>query len=859
MTSSAGDASGSGAGPVGASPLSRRHSVDLYPWQQAALEAWRAADRRGVVQAVTGAGKTRVGVGAIAEALAAGRRSVVIVPSRVLVEQWLSTLRELLPRVKAVAGIRPDAQWQVCVTTVQAAMNRPVLKRGEQGLLVADECHRYGAEQFSRALRPHYEWRLGLTATLERGDSGDKVLASYFGSTVYEVGYGEALAGELIAPFRFAHVSVPLTPEERAQYDELSEGLRKDRDTLVVRYGIPLDPIGEFLQAVSTMADDRTASSGGGLARRYLARFARRKKLLAETRVKQFALAALAPAVRASAGTIVFTQTQESSERSAEMLQQMGYTAAAVHAGLDQDEREERIDFFRDRTVSALTAPRILDEGVDVPEADLGIILASNRSRRQLVQRLGRVLRKRPGKVARFVVLYAAKTVEDPFAGAYVPDFYDLCLPYAQEVRRFDLARPELDDLLAFLGEHADPGAGTTLAGHLGTLPAQAAGRDQPSNPASDETHDSRGGDSPTSVVAGSSEARDAPGGATDCGQEITEEGELEPILTTATLPDLTKLYLQEAGRMPLLTSAQEQELAKTIEAGLYAEYLLHLGDEHFPSAELKNLVRLGAAAKERIISANLRLVVKLAKRYAGRGVEFLDLVQDGNIGLMHAVDKFDYTLGGKFSTYATWWIKQAIARGMADTGRAIRLPVHVGDLMRKVDRARKSAQLTWRQLLKAHPHGIAELDVDRPTLEQLARFSQAIVSVEDIQDFDDSMLTELSADAPESTVEAVVDRLALQQRYTEVMDWVEFEDPRGAFVLRARYGVLTSEPETLEVIGARLGVTRERARQLEKAALELAREISVEMAGIPVVKPRRAAGIVSARAPEAVPRRAIG
>lgn len=135
-------------------------------------------------------------------------------------------------------------------------------------LLVADECHRYGAEQFSRALRPpHYEWRLGLTATLERGDSGDKVLASYFGSTVYEVGYGEALAGgELIAPFRFAHVSVPLTPpEERAQYDELSEGLRKDRDTLVVRYGIPLDPpIGEFLQAVSTMADDRTASSGGG-------------------------------------------------------------------------------------------------------------------------------------------------------------------------------------------------------------------------------------------------------------------------------------------------------------------------------------------------------------------------------------------------------------------------------------------------------------------------------------------------------------------------------------------------------------------------------------------------------------------
>lgn len=372
--------------------------LNLRPWQNQALDAWRARGRRGVVQAVTGAGKTRVGVGAIAEALAAGRRAVVIAPSLVLVRQWVSAIASLLPGVAVSEVLGDPRPWRVLVTTVQAAMRRPAVPYGERALLVADECHRCGAEGFAQALRSGFDWRLGLTATLERGDDGDDVLAAYFGGVVLDLGYREALAGDLIAPFRFAHVSVPLLPREQRDYDELTDGLRAARDRLIMGYDIPGEPISAFLRAVSDLAQDRAVGGAGGLARHYMKLFSDRRTLLAETPVKMVALGALSPAVKASGGTIVFTQTKEAGLRAAQALSNEGCATASVHGDLDKDLREERIELFRTGSVIGLTAPRVLDEGVDVPEADLGIVTAANRSRRQMIQRLGRVLRRSPGK-----------------------------------------------------------------------------------------------------------------------------------------------------------------------------------------------------------------------------------------------------------------------------------------------------------------------------------------------------------------------------------------------------------------------------------------------------------------------------
>lgn len=250
-------------------PIERGLTVPLYAWQQQALDSWRAAGRRGVVQAVTGAGKTRVGIAAIAEALESGRRAVVVVPTLVLVRQWVNTCRELLPDVlvsDALGGAKP---WRVLVTTIQTAMNRPAVPHGERALLVVDEAHRAGAARFSSALRPGFDWRMGLTATLERGDEGDEILHHYFGGVVHDLGYGQALADELISPFRFAQVKIPLMPGEQAEYERLSEGLRNARDKLVRFHGVPSEPVSLFLKTVSDLAQDRSEKGvSNGLCKR---------------------------------------------------------------------------------------------------------------------------------------------------------------------------------------------------------------------------------------------------------------------------------------------------------------------------------------------------------------------------------------------------------------------------------------------------------------------------------------------------------------------------------------------------------------------------------------------------------------
>ena len=307
---------------------------------------------------------------------------------------------------------------------------------------------------------------------------------------------------------------------------------------------------------------------------------------------------------------------------------------------------------------------------------------------------------------------------------------------------------------------------------------------------------------------------------------EVQRRGEIDAS-RRATTSDLVRIYLREIGRVPLLTAEDEVELAKSIEAGLFAEDILCGG---FPqpggacSAELEQLTKEGVRAKQRLIEANLRLVVSIAKRYIGRGLVFLDLIQEGNLGLIRAVEKFDYTRGYKFSTYATWWIRQAITRAIADQARTIRVPVHMVETINKLVRV----QRRLLQELGREPtdHEVAEeMGVTPDKVREIVKVSQDPVSLETpIGEEEDSHLGDFVEDK-----EAISpsDAASLTMLHNEVEDILDTLTPRERRVLQLRFGLIDGHQRTLEEVGKRFGVTRERIRQIEAKALRKLRHPS--------------------------------
>ena len=296
---------------------------------------------------------------------------------------------------------------------------------------------------------------------------------------------------------------------------------------------------------------------------------------------------------------------------------------------------------------------------------------------------------------------------------------------------------------------------------------------------------------------------------------EITEV-DLDGAVQTA---DLVRVYLNEIGKVALLTAADEVELAKRIEAGLYAQHLLDEG----PAAsfnrkrELRGVAADGENAKDHLLRANLRLVVSLAKRYTGRGMPFLDLIQEGNMGLIRAVEKFDYTKGFKFSTYATWWIRQAISRAMADQARTIRLPVHLVEQVNKMQRIRREMlqelgrEITDEEL--AH-----ELDISLDRLEDLKNNARDLVSLDQtVGADDDASLGDFIADEGASSAQAAVEFGLMRSQLAGVLDSLEH---REQAVVRMRYGLDDGNPRTLDDIGKAFGLSRERIRQIERETM---------------------------------------
>lgn len=293
---------------------------------------------------------------------------------------------------------------------------------------------------------------------------------------------------------------------------------------------------------------------------------------------------------------------------------------------------------------------------------------------------------------------------------------------------------------------------------------------------------------------------------------------------------DVVGLYLKEAGRVPLLTGNQEVELAKRMERGvLAATKLKEMGERLSPDDRylLQDLVIDGEMAQEHLVRANARLVISVAKKYIGRGVHFLDLIQEGNIGLIRATNKFEYRRGHKFSTYATWWIRQAVSRAVADQGRTIRVPVHMGDQLNRMRRV----QLTLLQELGRDP-SIEELAVGMETtpdkVEHLLEISRRPVSLETPIDEDgDSTFGDFVED---TSTPAPADEVATHLLHEQLQGALNKLPTREAQILRLRYGLEDGRVYTLEEVGQTIGVTRERVRQLEAQALNRLRQSSAHI-----------------------------
>lgn len=429
-------------------PLGDRETYSgprLRKWQQAALAEWESASHSGVVEAITGTGKSMVGVGAVHEVLSLGGAALVMVPSRALVAQWTKTLRDTLPQAKIGQysdGSKEDfSNRNVIVGTVQSLYKNPIRPRSLI-LLVADEVHRYGSEQYSKALRKDFDWRLGLSGTYERqqDDGLQRYLRPYFKEVIFEYGYGAALEDGTVSRFDLCFVETPLLSAEQSEYDLADEMCSDSRRKLIREFGFPQN-WRDFFSAVTAGAGSSESDIVTDLCRRYMTGFSNRKAVLASAASKLTFVEKAAPSLDGSNGTLIFSETKASARRLA-FVASKSVSAFPLDGDSKAQERESKLREFGVGRLKVLSAPRILDEGIDVPEAEVAMIASASQTKRQMIQRMGRVIRlKKSGGNAKIVMLFAPGTPEDPATGGHEA-FLDEIRPHANSetlVRAGDL------------------------------------------------------------------------------------------------------------------------------------------------------------------------------------------------------------------------------------------------------------------------------------------------------------------------------------------------------------------------------------------------------------------------------------
>ncbi|MET0895411.1 MAG: DEAD/DEAH box helicase family protein, partial [Acidimicrobiia bacterium] len=334
---------------------------ELYRWQLDALISWLRCGRRGVIEAVTGSGKTDVAIAAAGDALRRDQFVLVVVPSRVLMEQWHGRLTAALPGVRigrlGDSGKDGSADCDVLVATRHSAASaKPIPPKGKGGLLIADECHGLGGGTLRKAMLPQYEERLGLTATLERSDDAvAKLLVPYFGGICHRYGFEQAIADGVCAPPRVAFVGVELTVDERNEYVATESRLVGARNHLRQIRGMPLEPFGDFLAAVAHLAE-RDAGADGRAARDYLDAFSKRRDIVAQSSGKYELLGALAPAIRDAHGALVFTETVRAANHAINRLDPH-VSIDLITGSTARHHRRGILDDLRVRKLHAVAAP----------------------------------------------------------------------------------------------------------------------------------------------------------------------------------------------------------------------------------------------------------------------------------------------------------------------------------------------------------------------------------------------------------------------------------------------------------------------------------------------------------------------
>ena len=399
-----------------------------FDWQLSALRAWESNGRRGMIAAVTGSGKTVLAMLAIEQILEDEGRIMIIVPTLELQTQWFVQLTYVFGEkfyVDRYNGFRDRyfSEPRIVVAVVNSVRNFPFARRGHGDLLVADEVHRYAASANSNALDDGYDYRLGLSATIERPDGAHKrYLLPYFGSTVYTYSHSDARRDGVIAPFNLTLGAVAMYANEREEYEEVTDEIRRLIRKFQKKYNRPIPP-GQFVQILVDACKGRLFAISPDLEEigRYLqAALLSRRANLDKLVSKIDHLDTFFSDIISSRRCLVFTQSIQSAEMAEAYLLQRGFKAAAVHSKTGMQLRREQLNRFKLGGVDVLVAPRILDEGIDVPEADLAIVLTASGSERQLIQRLGRILRKKPqGEGAHLIVFFASDTIEDPENGAH--------------------------------------------------------------------------------------------------------------------------------------------------------------------------------------------------------------------------------------------------------------------------------------------------------------------------------------------------------------------------------------------------------------------------------------------------------
>ena len=389
------------------------------------------------------------------------------------------------------------------------------------------------------------------------------------------------------------------------------------------------------------------------------------------------------------------------------------------------------------------------------------------------------------------------------------------------------LADEDLDEA-ALSDDVAEPA--DDLAGDLAADEDSPDGQDVPDEPGADQPSAPAAG-ADAAVAAGATVVKIAADGTSE-DEEIFVFGDDDDDLPAAQVAvagataDPVKDYLKQIGKVPLLNAEQEVELAKRIEAGLFAEEKLAERENLSTDAriDLEWIAEDGTRAKNHLLEANLRLVVSLAKRYTGRGMLFLDLIQEGNLGLIRAVEKFDYTKGYKFSTYATWWIRQAITRAMADQARTIRIPVHMVEVINKL--ARVQRQMLQDLGREPTPDELAvELDMTPEKVVEVQKYGREPISLHTpLGEDGDSEFGDLIEDSEAIQPGEAVSFTLLQEQLHSVLDTLS---EREAGVVSMRFGLTDGQPKTLDEIGKVYGVTRERIRQIESKTMSKLRHPS--------------------------------